>query len=416
MAGPTVPTAILSVYKAPFSNAISRPSVPLPKPTPSKCMQPCAKRNPFGLFFTETRTQIDRVQQLRAEGLPVYFTIDAGPNVKLLFQAAHIPEIETAFPALEIIDPFELPMPELPEVETIARQLRERGVEGREILAVRIDWPRMVEPLTPTAFTQAICGTKIKTISRTGKWIQIELSSGQHWMVHLRMAGSFSKRRSKFDRGEILLSGGMKLYFRDTRKFGRWKLVDDPQDILSKLGPDALSTSFTGAYFESLVTTRKRAIKPLLLDQALIAGIGNIYADEALWETAIHPQRSSSSLNPQDCRSPLSSHPSRSPHRRSKPRDFARRGQTNYRDMNGESGQHRQRVKAYGRRGLPCERCKTPSLKSSSPNVEPPSVLRASGSTHFRTIFCKHSDLHAIIFKYIYFFEKHISNRRNKNG
>ena len=99
-------------------------------------------------------------------------------------------------------------MPELPEVETIARQLRERGVEGREILALRIDWPRMVEPLTPAAFSNALCGTKINTVSRTGKWIQIQLSSGQHWMVHLRMAGSFSKRRSKFDRGEILLTGG----------------------------------------------------------------------------------------------------------------------------------------------------------------------------------------------------------------
>jgi len=254
-------------------------------------------------------------------------------------------------------------MPELPEVETIARQLRERGVEGREILAVRIDWPRMVEPLTPVAFTQAICGTKIKSVNRTGKWIHIELSSGQHWMVHLRMAGSFSKRRSKFDRGEILLSGGMKLYFRDTRKFGRWKVVDDPQEILGKLGPDALSTSFTGAYFESLLTTRKRAIKPLLLDQALIAGIGNIYADEALWESAIHPQRSSSSLKSQERKALFRAI-----------RHVLRigvqnrgtslgKGQTNYRDMNGESGQHRQRVKAYGRRGLPCERCNTPLIK-----------------------------------------------------
>ena len=254
-------------------------------------------------------------------------------------------------------------MPELPEVETIARQLRERGVEGREILAVRIDWPRMVEPLTPAAFTQAICGTKIKTVGRTGKWIHIELSSGQHWMVHLRMAGSFSKRRSKFDRGEILLSSGMKLYFRDTRKFGRWKLVDDPQEILGKLGPDALSTSFTADYFESILTNRKRAIKPLLLDQALIAGIGNIYADEALWKTAIHPQRISSSLSSQERKTLYRAI-----------RYVLRigvqnrgtslgKGQTNYRDMDGESGHHRQRVKAYGRRGLPCCRCKTPLIK-----------------------------------------------------
>ncbi|MAI20654.1 MAG: formamidopyrimidine-DNA glycosylase [Kiritimatiellaceae bacterium] len=254
-------------------------------------------------------------------------------------------------------------MPELPEVETIARQLRERGVEGREILALRIDWPRMVEPLTPAAFSNALCGTKINTVSRTGKWIQIQLSSGQHWMVHLRMAGSFSKRRSKFDRAEVLLSGGMKLYFRDTRKFGRWKLVDDPQEILGQLGPDALSKHFTGTYLEQQLTHRKRAIKPLLLDQSLIAGIGNIYADEALWATSIHPQRCSSSLTPEERKALYRAI-----------RHVLRigvqnrgtslgKGQTNYRDMNGESGSHRKRVKAYGRKGLPCERCGTPLIK-----------------------------------------------------
>ena len=149
-------------------------------------------------------------------------------------------------------------MPELPEVETIARQLRDRGIEGREILAVRIDWPRMVEPLKPKDFTQSICGTKIKKVGRTGKWIHIELNSGQHWMIHLRMAGSFSKKRSKFDRAEVLLTGGVKLYFRDTRKFGRWKLVDNPQEILGKLGPDALSPYSTSSYLDSVLTQRQR--------------------------------------------------------------------------------------------------------------------------------------------------------------
>ena len=254
-------------------------------------------------------------------------------------------------------------MPELPEVETIVRQLRDRGIEGREILAVRIDWPRMVEPLKPKDFTQSICGTKIKEVGRTGKWIHIELNSGQHWMIHLRMAGSFSKKRSKFDRAEVLLTGGVKLYFRDTRKFGRWKLVDDPQEILGKLGPDALSPYFTSSYLDSVLTQRKRAIKPLLLDQSLIAGIGNIYADEALWYTSIHPQRCSNSLMP-DERKALYRAIRHVLRIGVKNRGTSLgKGQTNYRDMNGESGSHRKRVKAYGRRGLPCERCNTPLEK-----------------------------------------------------
>ena len=142
-------------------------------------------------------------------------------------------------------------MPELPEVETIARQLRARAVEGREILAVKVGWARTVEPLSADAFSRQICGTTIDRISRVGKWLMFSLSSGKTIMIHLRMAGSFSMAAGPYDRLVLELSDGLALHYRDTRKFGRWRLVDDPDEILGKLGPDALTRRFTRRYFHA---------------------------------------------------------------------------------------------------------------------------------------------------------------------
>jgi len=191
-------------------------------------------------------------------------------------------------------------MPELPEVETIASQLRGRGVEGKTILSVKVNWASTIEPNSPLQFSKAVKGTVIQEISRVGKWMMFSLSSGQTLMIHLRMAGSFSMEKGEHDRIVMKLSGGLTLYYRDTRKFGRWKLVDDPQDILSKLGPDALTRSFTRTYFSEAMKRRHRMIKPLILDQGIVAGLGNIYADEALWKSKIHPERLSDSLSEEE--------------------------------------------------------------------------------------------------------------------
>ena len=136
-------------------------------------------------------------------------------------------------------------MPELPEVETIVRQLQARGVEGREIESVNVHWARTVEPLSPARFRRAITGATIDTLSRVGKWMLLSLSTGQTVMIHLRMSGSFSTEAGAYDRLVVKLSDGLTLYYRDTRKFGRWKLVDDPGTILGKLGPDALTPRFS---------------------------------------------------------------------------------------------------------------------------------------------------------------------------
>lgn len=255
-------------------------------------------------------------------------------------------------------------MPELPEVETIARQLRARGVEGREILSVKVDWARTVEPLSVTRFSKDLRGTTIVEISRVGKWLLFSLSSGQTLMIHLRMSGSFSMEPGSHDRIVLTLSDGVSLHYRDTRKFGRWKLVDDPASILDQLGPDALTRSFSLKYFRETMQRRHRMIKPLILDQSIVAGLGNIYADEALWESKIHPERLSDSLSDTELAALFKAikHVLRVGVRNRG--TSLGDGKTNYRDVEGESGGHREQVKAYGRCGKPCLCCKTVLIKT----------------------------------------------------
>ena len=250
-------------------------------------------------------------------------------------------------------------MPELPEVETIARQLRARGVEGRRILSVEVNWPRMVEPLSGDSFSEQVCGTTLDEISRVGKWLLFSLSSGKTLMIHLRMAGSFSMEPGLHDRIVVKLSDGLVLYYRDTRKFGRWKLVDDPQGILGKLGPDALTRRFSRAYFSDSMRSRHRMIKPLILDQSVIAGLGNIYADEALWEAKIHPERLSDSLLDAELDNLFKAIKHVLTVGVKNRGTSLGDGKTNYRDVEGVSGENRAVVKAYGRGGKPCVRCET---------------------------------------------------------
>jgi formamidopyrimidine-DNA glycosylase len=213
-------------------------------------------------------------------------------------------------------------------------------------------------------FSAAICGTTLEQISRVGKWLVFSLGSGQSILVHLRMAGSFSMEPSEYDRVVLELSGGLVLYYRDTRKFGRWKLVDDPNEILGKLGPDALTERFTLAYFGQAVQTRHRKIKPLILDQSVVAGLGNIYADEALWEAKIHPERSASSLKDSEVGNLFAAIRHVLSMGVENRGTSLGEGKTNYRDVDGETGDHRAEVKAYGRGGKPCERCGTALVKT----------------------------------------------------
>jgi formamidopyrimidine-DNA glycosylase len=254
-------------------------------------------------------------------------------------------------------------MPELPEVETIASQLRAHGVEGKEICSVTVNWEPTIEPYSASQFLAAVQGMTIDQISRVGKWMLFSLSSGQTIMVHLRMAGSFAMEPGSHDRIVIQLSGGLTLYYRDTRKFGRWKLVDDPQSILSKLGPDALTRQFTQSYFSDAMKKRHRKIKALILDQGIVAGLGNIYADEALWESKIHPERISDTLSGAELASLYRAIKLVLRIGVKNRGTSLGKGKTNYRQVDGDFGENRAEVKAYGRSGEPCSRCKNTLIK-----------------------------------------------------
>lgn len=248
-------------------------------------------------------------------------------------------------------------MPELPEVETVVRQLRKRSIEGQEILDIKIYWKPMIQPLNQKEFYEKVRFQRIIKIERYGKWIIFYLSNNKYLCIHLRMSGNFLGKPSKYDRAKILLSEGINLYFKDPRKFGRWILLDNIDLILSRLGPDAVSEKFTLSYFENKLITSKRMIKPFLLDQSFIAGIGNIYADEALWLAKIHPKKNSNLLTENERKDLYASIKEVLRIGIKNKGTSLGKGKSNFKHHDGKYGKNKDIVKAYGRGGLACERC-----------------------------------------------------------
>ncbi len=192
-------------------------------------------------------------------------------------------------------------MPELPEVEMVARGLREPLV-GQTLTEVRCYWPRHIHDLSVAELQRGIYGRSVQSISRRGKYLLFYLSDGQVLIIHLRMSGRLSvvpadTPTDKHTHTIIALNNGQELRFWDQRKFGRIYLVDDADEIVGKLGPEPLSPEFTVDLLADLLKGRKRTIKPFLLDQTFIAGIGNIYADEALFYAGIRPTRTTDTLS-----------------------------------------------------------------------------------------------------------------------
>ena len=190
-------------------------------------------------------------------------------------------------------------MPELPEVETIARRLAPI-LTGREIRAVDLRWVRSLATPTPSEFQQRLCGQTIVSVIRRGKYLRLCLSQDQ-LLIHLRMSGDLftgeaNRIPEKHDRLILGLSGDLSLIFNDTRKFGRIWLTDDPDQVLGALGPEPLDDEFSQQILFDRLHGRHRQLKPLLLDQTFLAGMGNIYTDEVLHLAGLHPRRFSDSL------------------------------------------------------------------------------------------------------------------------
>jgi formamidopyrimidine-DNA glycosylase len=257
-------------------------------------------------------------------------------------------------------------MPELPEVETVVRDLRPHLI-GRTIVDAQVRWRKTIATPSAREFSRAVHGCKITAITRRAKYLIFHLAKPNQklfWLVHLRMTGGFhldapATPRDKHMHVILKLSDGYELRFRDTRKFGRMWLVDDPQTVLAPLGPEPLDISLRE--FHTLFAKRRGYLKPLLLDQTFLAGIGNIYADESLWYARLHPLRRAESLTRAE-RARLYR-----AIRRVLTRAIAVGGTSidvMYKRVNGMSGGFQDSLRAFDREERPCRRCGTPIVKT----------------------------------------------------
>ena len=198
-------------------------------------------------------------------------------------------------------------MPELPEVETIVNDLRPM-LEGRRFTGVSIDCPEMVHLTSVNELRRRLSGQVIKEIARRGKYLIFRLDSGEALILHLRMTGSLLLKRkgealavpSPYVRATFRLDDGTEMLFTDRRKLGTISLVKDENEVIGKLGPEPFDTSFTPEVMAKRLSHHKAPIKAVLCDQEVIAGIGNMYADEALFFAGIHPLRAANSLSDEE--------------------------------------------------------------------------------------------------------------------
>lgn len=195
-------------------------------------------------------------------------------------------------------------MPELPEVETIVRSLRREALPGRTITQVTVGWPPMIQRSPLNVLTE-LPGRSIQQVDRRGKYIVFPLSRGVTLLLHLKMSGRVyicpsDAPPDPYTRVTFALDDGREMRFRDPRKFGRVYLTPDVALVLGHLGPEPLAEGFTAEAFLERIKGRRGMIKPLLMNQSFLAGIGNIYADEALFHARIHPRRRAETLSAEE--------------------------------------------------------------------------------------------------------------------
>jgi formamidopyrimidine-DNA glycosylase len=189
-------------------------------------------------------------------------------------------------------------MPELPEVETIKNELLPH-VLNHTIKSVDVFWDKMVRHLSVAEFKRRVIGKKINGLSRRGKYLFFHLSGNGVLVMHMKMTGSLlvDPSDARFSRAIFHLDNGAAVHFWDPRKFGVMWLASDESAVDAMLGPEPLATAFTTAALARIFKNRTAPVKAVLLDQSVIAGIGNMYADEALFEASIHPLRPAGRLS-----------------------------------------------------------------------------------------------------------------------
>ncbi len=275
-------------------------------------------------------------------------------------------------------------MPELPEVETVARDLRPR-ITGATIVGARVLWARTLRTHTPEAFEGAIVGRRVEGVGRRAKLVVVELSGDAALTIHLKMTGQLfvvpaDAPQDPYVRLVLGLADGREIRFRDIRKFGKVGLYGrDPVTgdlvtevggaaVFAAFGPEPLDPGFDVREFRRRLRRRKGRLKPLLLDQSFLAGVGNIYADEALWASRLHPLRTAGTLRPPDERHLYDAI------RTILAEAVERRGSSidDYTAPDGD-GSMQERLQVYQRTGEPCPRCGRPVRR----------IVIGARSTHF---------------------------------
>jgi len=254
-------------------------------------------------------------------------------------------------------------MPELPEVQTIVDDLNAANLIGVLISGAKVFWPPTIAEPSPKLFGKRLKGRKFTVIRRRGKYLVFETDTEYTMLLHLRMSGrlhlvSDDPPRIKHEHVIITFSDQKQLRFHDTRKFGRIHLTDSPARILDGLGPEPLEDGFTAKTLAGRLKRHRRLLKPLLLDQAFVAGLGNIYVDEALWDAKLHPNRVAATLSINEIKAL----------HRAIARVLTRglknlgtslgTGETNFYSVARHSGRNKDELKVFRRTDLPCPRCK----------------------------------------------------------
>jgi formamidopyrimidine-DNA glycosylase len=255
-------------------------------------------------------------------------------------------------------------MPELPEVESIRRRLAP-VLEGRLLQRVEITDPRLTRPVDPVVVASELEGERVAILDRRGKYLIVRFDSGRALLIHLRMTGSLLHGDGEelpgdtHRRAVVRLDDGSDVAYRDVRRFGTWLLLEpDEVDayVDARVGREPLAEAYRAKHLAERLRGRRAPVKAAILDQRTVAGVGNIYADEALWRARVHP------LTPAEA---LTADEVRALHRgirNALQAGIRRQGSTlrDYRLPDGEQGRAQEEFKVYGRGGEPCDRCGTP--------------------------------------------------------
>jgi formamidopyrimidine-DNA glycosylase len=257
-------------------------------------------------------------------------------------------------------------VPELPEVETVRRRIAP-VLEGRRLARVEIADPRLTRPADPVEVAHELEGEQVAVVDRRGKYLIVRFRSGRALLIHLRMTGTvllndgrhLAEGEDPHRRATIRLDDGSDVTYRDVRRFGTWLLLEpDEVDayVDARVGREPLAEAYKAKHLAEKLERRKAPIKAAILDQRTVAGVGNIYADEALWRARVHPLTPANELAPEAVKAL---------HRGIRDAlraGIARQGSTlrDYRLPDGAAGAMQHEFKVYGRGGEPCERCGTP--------------------------------------------------------